>query len=118
MTIARRYAGPPSSGNGGYTSGLLAAFVRSAGQPVTVTLRRPPPLETLLDVVTYAGGAILTRLLNGDDRIAEAAAGVFTTRPGLAVSVSDALAAESAYRGLTGHPFDGCFVCGTGARRR
>jgi hypothetical protein len=111
VTIARRYAGPPSSGNGGYTSGLLAAFVTSPpGRPVTVTLRRPPPLDTPLDVTVSDGGATLTA---GGEVIAEAAPGAFTTDPVAAIPVSDARAAESAYRGLTDHPFEGCFVCGT-----
>ena len=112
VTIARRYAGPPSSGNGGYTSGLLAAFVSPPpGHPTTVTLRRPPPLETPLEVsASDDGGATLTA---GADVIAEAAPGAFTADPVPAVPVADALAAESAYRGLTSHPFEGCFVCGT-----
>ena len=43
IVIARRYRGPESSGNGGYTSGLVAQRV-DAGT-VEVTLRVPPPLE-------------------------------------------------------------------------
>jgi len=40
VTIERRFCGPPESGNGGYSCGLLAAHV---GGPAEVTLRRSPP---------------------------------------------------------------------------
>ena len=46
--IDERFHGPPGSGNGGYTCGVLASFVN---QPAQVTLRRPPPLERPLSVV-------------------------------------------------------------------
>ena len=115
VTIARRYAGPPSSGNGGYTAGLLAAYAGAAGLPTTVTLRRPPPLETPLTVETTASEAAgpTTRIMKARDVVAEAAPGVFVADPVPAVPAGDAKDAESAYGGLTAHPFPGCFVCGT-----
>ena len=113
VTIARRFAGPATSGNGGYTSGLLASYVARHDQPVTVTLRMPPPLETTLDIEQDAAAGS-TLLLNGDGRIAEASAGAFTTDSVPVVPLADARAAEAAYRGLHDHPFPGCFVCGTG----
>jgi hypothetical protein len=112
VTIARRFAGPPSSGNGGYTSGLLASYSGPHDQPVTVTLRTPPPLETALDV---DGGADdgTTRLLAGDLLVAQAGAGSFWGEAVPPVTPADARAAEASYRGLHDHPFTGCFVCGT-----
>jgi hypothetical protein len=47
IVIAPRFAGPPRSGNGGYTCGLPASVLSPApGAGVRVTLRRPPPLAT------------------------------------------------------------------------
>jgi hypothetical protein len=112
VSIARRFAGPPTSGNGGYTAGLLAAYAGPADQPVTVTLRTPPPLETPLHV-TSGDGDDGVRLLADETLVAEARPGTFAGDPVPVVSVDEARTAESAYRGLTDHPFPGCFVCGT-----
>jgi hypothetical protein len=110
VTIARRYAGPPSSGNGGYTSGLLAAYAAGPGRPVTVTLRRPPPLETALTVDVGDGSA---RLVSDGVVVAEAGSGSLAADVVTAVAPDTARGAEAAYRGLSDHPFPGCFVCGT-----
>ena len=53
MTIARRFRGPPNSGNGGYVCGMLARYISGAAE---VVLRAPPPLETELDVVEIEVG--------------------------------------------------------------
>jgi hypothetical protein len=50
VKIDRRFCGPPESGNGGYVCGRAAAFLEG---DVEVTLRRPPPLGTPLDVVIH-----------------------------------------------------------------
>ncbi len=113
LTIARRYAGPPASGNGGYTAGRLAEFVEApADRPITVSLRRPPPLDVALTVETDADDG-MTRLMRGQDLVAEAHPGTFAADAVEPVSPADARSAESAYRGLTSHPFPHCFVCGT-----
>ena len=48
LTVARRFCGPPGSGNGGYVCGLIAGFLDG---PAEVTLRLPPPLGSLWDAV-------------------------------------------------------------------
>jgi hypothetical protein len=53
LTIARRFCGPPNSGNGGYVCGMLARHIPGAA---AVALRAPPPLETELDVVEVEAG--------------------------------------------------------------
>jgi hypothetical protein len=53
MTIARRFRGPPNSGNGGYVCGMLARHIDGAAE---VTLRAPPPLETKLSVIKVEAG--------------------------------------------------------------
>jgi hypothetical protein len=65
LIVDARHNGPPNSGNGGWTSGLIAAFV-DGGIP-EVTLRRPPPLDVPLTVTRTPEGLQLmeSRLLMG-----------------------------------------------------
>jgi hypothetical protein len=107
ITIARRFAGPPESGNGGYTAGRLAASFGS--QPVKVTLRKPPPLELPLALTRVEGGSHLTA---DGQLIAEASTGQFEHQPVAPVSKARAESVQAAYPGLFDHSFNGCFVCG------
>ena len=110
IRIARRFRGPDSSGNGGYTAGLLAGEV--AGAPaVEVTLRRPPPLDVDLTTVSSQGG---WELRDGDHLVAEAVSRdiAAVADPVTYVDVETARRAEASYAGLRSHPFPGCFVCG------
>ena len=45
FVIAEQFRGPPSSGNGGYVGGLMAAEI---GGPATVVLRAPIPIDAPL----------------------------------------------------------------------
>ena len=47
LTIPPRFNGPAGVGNGGYVCGRIAAYIDG---PATVTLRRPPPLDTPMQV--------------------------------------------------------------------
>jgi hypothetical protein len=47
VIVPSRFNGPPASGQGGYSSGVLAAHL--AG-PAAVSLRRPIPLDRELEV--------------------------------------------------------------------
>ena len=109
LLIARRFNGPASSANGGYTSGALAQAAQLPG-PTTVRLRRPPPLETLLDVVPTLEGV---ELRDGETVVAIAVPEGPTTwadtRP---VSVDVARGLEASYAGRRHHPFPRCFSCG------
>ncbi|MGI5239444.1 hypothetical protein [Dactylosporangium sp. CA-139066] len=109
MRIAARYNGPPGSGNGGYSAGLLAVSLSTS--PVEVTLRLPPPLDTDISVVSDGSG--VARAVAGEDLIAEArpAPG---QRPEPVPPVSEAEAREAAkrYAGFADHPFPTCYVCG------
>src|SRR3954454_9846922 len=62
FVVARRFRGPDGSGNGGYTAGLLArrmiggdGIARNRARAITVTLRRPPPLDRGLHVEPTRG---------------------------------------------------------------
>jgi hypothetical protein len=106
LSIARRFCGPPGSGNGGYACGRLAGYIEG---PATVRLMRPPPLEVDLDVVRLGAEV---ELRQGDQVIARAWSG------GPGIEVPPAPDPESArqrrerYAGLDRHAFPGCFVCG------
>ncbi|WP_139984356.1 hypothetical protein [Nocardioides litoris] len=108
VTVPSRFNGPPSSGNGGWVAGALAAHVGRG--PVRVTLRTPPPLETPMTVEVDGGTATMT---HGDVLVAVAEPGAEVTAPA-PVDAATAAAAEASYAGLRSHPFPGCFVCGTG----
>ena len=69
LVIPSRFCGPPGSGNGGYACGRIAAYVNG---PVTVTLRRPPPLATPMAVELDGEGSV--RIHHGSTLIAEATA--------------------------------------------
>ncbi len=107
ITLDARFCGPPGSGNGGYVAGRLAVYV--GDEPVSVTLRRPPPLCVALDVDVSAGSA---RLMDGQDLVAGAEQGAYAHPVPAPVTVDEAVAAEPSYPGLRDHPFPTCFVCG------
>ena len=46
-SIAKRYCGPPQSGNGGYSCGLLGKQIEG---PSKVRLHVPPPLDSDLTI--------------------------------------------------------------------
>ena len=54
LLVPARFCGPPTSGNGGWTAGALAAYLASAvpGPTIEVTLHAPPPLDTPMAVTT------------------------------------------------------------------
>lgn len=111
IRIHRRFRGPPDSGNGGYTCGLVAAALSG---PAEVTLRRPPPLETPLRVEHGDDGV---QVLEGDALVAEGA----LASADLGIDVPDPVGIADAGHAATrsplhehpeDHPFPTCFVCG------
>ena len=111
LVISSRFCGPPGSGNGGYVCGRIAAYLDG---PVTVTLRRPPPLDRPMAVERDDEGAV--RIHDHGTPIAEA-----TCSPGSpavelpgTVSMAEARMAVGRSRYYTDPVFPGCFVCGTG----
>lgn len=110
LVIDPRFNGPPDSGNGGYTCGLLA---REIDGPAEVSLRRPPPLGVEMRV---EGDGARLLLLEGDAVVADAepvGADRFEDPPP-PVSLDDARAAidGSFFLDEGHHPFPTCFVCG------
>jgi hypothetical protein len=131
VTIPSRFNGPPSSGQGGYSSALLAAHLEG---PAAVSLRRPVPVDEALEVrveseaqerreeaarndgdgAARAGERAVARAFDAaGELVAEA-----VTAPPLApwdappVSLQAAHRAKSAFTPPADGFFDQCFVCG------
>lgn len=113
LVISPRFCGPPGSGNGGYACGRIAAYVDG---PVSVTLRRPPPLDRPMAV--ERDGESSVRIHHGGALIADAT--VVPDRPALhvpgPVCMAEAHAAAGGARYFADPVFPDCFVCGTGRR--
>ena len=106
VTIARRFRGPPNSGNGGYSCGRLAAFVDG---PAEVTLRRPPPLEAEMQVKLGNGGIAMYA---GDQLIASARPVEPWRFDTAAPAFEEALAATGRTFDPSVHKLPMCYVCG------
>jgi len=106
IRIARRFCGPPDSGNGGYSSGALASLL--AG-PAECTLRKPIPLERDLEAVASGEGA---HLLDHGEVI------IYAVRAAIEVARHEAAPLDQAERAAATspafgpHPFPTCFTCG------
>lgn len=119
LIVPERFRGPATSGNGGWTAGALAALMAherpgnraNAWPAIRVSLRQPPPLDTTLAVHEEEGSTIATF---GGSVVAHAELVDTDPDPVEPVDAATARAAESAYPGLTTHPFPGCFSCGPG----
>jgi hypothetical protein len=112
LTIPSRFNGPAGIGNGGYVCGLIAAYVDG---PATVTLRRPPPLDTPLEVERDDEGSV--RVRHGRTLIGEAApAPAGPHEITVTVSPAQADAAAGTARYFRDPVFPDCFVCGINRR--
>lgn len=107
VIIPGRFYGPPGSGNGGYSCGVIAEAV---GGTVEVTLRRPPPLDAAMKVVATDGG---WHVLHDDVLIAEARQSEMPPAAPEPPTLDQAADAATRYQGLIRHEFPGCFTCGT-----
>lgn len=109
VVIESRFQGPPMMGHGGVVAGLLARMTEGA---VQVTLRRPIPLETPLEIVELDGGRL--ELRTGDELLVESEPAVLEIDIPPAPTLGEARGAESAspshYNGSGVHPT--CFGCG------
>jgi hypothetical protein len=106
-TIPARFNGPPASGNGGYSCGLLAAHI--AG-PARVRLHEPPPLQTKLRITRTDSGGV--EMYDGDTLVGSAAPAPLELAIPAPPSQSSAQAAMQHFPCYRGHAFPTCFVCG------
>ncbi|MGI5507008.1 hypothetical protein [Lentzea sp. CA-135723] len=103
VRVASRFNGPPGTGNGGYSAGLLAAHVDAPA--VSVRLRKPIPLDT--DMVVENG-----ELLDGETVIASAEPATLDLEVPAAPTLEEALKASAQVPWRDRHPFPTCFGCG------
>jgi len=107
MIIEGRYNGPPASGNGGWTAGLVAALIDG---PAEVTLRTPPPLATPLSVRNINN---TIEVYEADGTVVATAIPADVVREQIdPVTFTEAQAISTSYPGFASHPFPTCFVCG------
>lgn len=110
IVIPRRFRGPNTSGNGGYSAGTVAAALGRPLGPAEVTLQLPPPLDVDLPVVTEADGV---RIDSADGPVALARTATLDLEVPAPVDFAAAGAASHDCPWLTDHPYPQCFVCGT-----
>ena len=107
VRIERRFRGPPTTANGGYVAGLVAAAL--GGSNCTVTLKSPPPLDRDLTLKTRDSVATLAE---NDTVLVTAAREPVDVDVPPPPSLAGARDAEPRFTGLSHHVFPGCFVCG------
>jgi hypothetical protein len=108
VVIERRFRGPPESGQGGYSCGLVAQ--RIEGDCATVSLRKPPPLERPLRIERLEDRVAL---MDSDALVAEGRADELELDVPDPVPIDAARrASEHPFWGEHIHPFPGCFGCG------
>ncbi len=120
IVLGSRFNGPPSTANGGYACGSLAAAMGLPLGPVSVRLHRPVPLETALRVARADVAASASPDADG----AAMYIGEMLIATGSPAAVDppepparpDSAAAEDARRRHhdfgADHPLARCFVCG------
>jgi hypothetical protein len=110
VTVPSRFNGPPTSGNGGYSCGIVAA---AHGGPAAVSLRRPVPLDRELRLRRRDDGTTCAFADAVNEPIVEAApAGPLPPWDGPAVRPEEARRAHDRYAAPRGGEFGSCFVCG------
>ena len=102
MIIPARFNGPPGSANGGYACGV---FSEALGGGFEVTLLRPPPLDTQLEIVG-------DELRDGEVAVARARRAAPEADTPQPVSVDAAEEASRRYAGFEHHAYPTCFTCG------
>lgn len=107
LTIAARFCGPPTSANGGYFAGRVAAL---ASRTVGVRLLTPPPLDTVFAVTELTDGGL--QVQHGEELIGEAHPTELALDVRPPPDYLEAVEASRHYAGFRHHRFPTCFVCG------
>jgi hypothetical protein len=106
VIIARRFRGPPESGNGGYSCGVLGSLL---GGSAEVTLRSPPPLDRPIDVERTGDGV---RATADGSLIAEARPAALALDAPPSPGFEEATEASKRFPWRENHVYPTCFVCG------
>ena len=108
ISIDPRYCGPPTSGQGGYVSGLLASALDT--EICEVSLKSPIPLTQNL---ILSSNADQCSLFHDDKLLVSAKAGTVNLDIPSCPNEADVIAASALYRGHSEEAvFTTCFVCG------
>ena len=105
--IPARFNGPSGSGNGGYSCGVLAAFIKG---PCKVRLHVPPPLDRTLSV--HCGDDGKFEMLDGETVVGTAVAESLELDIPVPPSVQRAEQASKGFLCFEQHEYPTCFVCG------
>ena len=111
LKIDKRFNGPPNSGNGGYSAGLIAAKLNFNPE---ITLRVPPPLEQKMELNVKADSAVL---MHQDTLVAEAKVTDFQLTIPPAISFAEAAEAIRKPKTYDAVLLPTCFVCGSARKR-
>lgn len=107
LQIPARFNGPPNSGNGGYSCGLVALHIAGAAR---VRLHSPPPLDTNLAVHVNSDGTV--HFLDGETLVASGAPAALDMEVPRAPTLEQARRATRDFICFKDHPYETCFVCG------
>ncbi len=107
FAVERRFLGPPTSANGGYVCGRLAAHIQGDAE---VTLVRPPPLERMLTVRGLEDEEV--SLWDQDTRLGSAKSTEVVIAPFAVPTLEAAAMAAARTFPAQRHPLPTCFVCG------
>ena len=108
VVLDRRFNGPPETANGGYACGIVARHVDG---PAHVSLRRPVPLGTTLELERHDDGHVT--LHDGELLIAEGdpALPLDGLEPPYRPSLDEAREAAATRPAAWPPAFDACWVC-------
>ncbi|PJZ24875.1 hypothetical protein CH352_11920 [Leptospira hartskeerlii] len=111
--LSQRFCGPPKTGNGGFTAGILVEAVRT--NAAEIRLLNPTPVETSIIIESEKGqrGAIYD---DSKKVLATLKSITYEDFPEyklpLVPDLDDTKKISAFYPGFTTHPFPTCFVCG------
>jgi hypothetical protein len=106
ISISQRFCGPPDSGNGGYSSGLVANALKATAE---CTLRKPIPIERELEIEKRNSGLVL---LDREELIIECKRTEIDIEVRPPRSLGEAQEAAERSPAFHNHPFPTCFTCG------
>jgi hypothetical protein len=109
VDIPARFNGPPTSGNGGYSCGLVADYIDGAAR---VRLHVPPPLDTPMQVSVADDGSV--EMYDGETLVGSGHAIDYQLEIPPAPTLEQAKDAMTRFPAYEKHIFPTCFVCGPG----
>jgi hypothetical protein len=107
ISIAACFNGPPASGNGGYSCGVLAIMLEGAAR---VRLFAPPPLDKTLSVSCHEDGHL--EMHDGETLVGAAYPAELDLEVPPAPTLEQAKQASKSFPCYQEHAYPRCYVCG------